>query len=93
VSFSDATTSPSSRGENSLDSDRHGDGAGPRVGGGGARHGTALHGRGVVGGAAVRDQVRVEGDPVQRGAVVLADYAIMFESHPNSHPTIAVKVS
>jgi hypothetical protein len=25
--------------------------------------------------------------------VVLADYSIMFESHPYSHPTIAVKVS
>lgn len=32
-------------------------------------------------------------EEIQSNVVVLADYAIMFESHPHSHPTIAVKVS
>ncbi|XP_066328617.1 transmembrane emp24 domain-containing protein p24delta3-like [Miscanthus floridulus] len=30
---------------------------------------------------------------IQSNVVVLADYSIMFESHPYSHPTIAVKVT
>ncbi|GJN22402.1 hypothetical protein PR202_gb09958 [Eleusine coracana subsp. coracana] len=32
-------------------------------------------------------------EEIQSNVVVLADYAIMFESHPSSHPTIAVKVT
>ncbi|TVU28688.1 hypothetical protein EJB05_20218, partial [Eragrostis curvula] len=32
-------------------------------------------------------------EEIQNNVVVLADYAIMFESHPHSHPTIAVKVT
>jgi hypothetical protein len=32
-------------------------------------------------------------EEIQSNVVVLADYAIMFDSHPDSHPTIGVKVS
>ncbi|CAD6249350.1 unnamed protein product [Miscanthus lutarioriparius] len=32
-------------------------------------------------------------EEIQSNVVVLADYSIMFESHPYSHPTIAVKVT
>uniref|UniRef100_A0A0D9VLH8 GOLD domain-containing protein n=1 Tax=Leersia perrieri TaxID=77586 RepID=A0A0D9VLH8_9ORYZ len=32
-------------------------------------------------------------EEIQSNVVVLADYAIMYESHPSSHPTIAVKVT
>jgi hypothetical protein len=32
-------------------------------------------------------------EEIQSNVVVLADYAIMFESHHDSHPTIAIKVS
>ncbi|KAL6633473.1 hypothetical protein ACP70R_026144 [Stipagrostis hirtigluma subsp. patula] len=32
-------------------------------------------------------------EEIQSNVVVLADYAIMYESHPYSHPTIAVKVT
>jgi hypothetical protein len=31
-------------------------------------------------------------EEIQPNVVVLADYAIMYESHPTSHPTVAVKV-
>jgi hypothetical protein len=31
-------------------------------------------------------------EEIQSNVVVLADYALMYESHPSSHPTIAVKV-
>jgi p24 family protein delta-1 len=31
-------------------------------------------------------------EEIQPNVVVLADYAIMYESHPSSHPTVAVKV-
>ncbi|CAN6198366.1 unnamed protein product, partial [Urochloa humidicola] len=32
-------------------------------------------------------------EEIQPNVVVLADYAIMYESHPTSHPTVAVKVT
>uniref|UniRef100_K3YVF9 GOLD domain-containing protein n=1 Tax=Setaria italica TaxID=4555 RepID=K3YVF9_SETIT len=32
-------------------------------------------------------------EEIQSNVVVLADYSIMYESHPDSHPTIAVKVT
>ncbi|XP_006647967.1 transmembrane emp24 domain-containing protein p24delta3-like [Oryza brachyantha] len=32
-------------------------------------------------------------EEIQSNVVVLADYALMYESHPSSHPTIAVKVT
>ncbi|CAO2040551.1 unnamed protein product [Urochloa humidicola] len=32
-------------------------------------------------------------EEIQPNVVVLADYSIMYESHPYSHPTIAVKVT
>ncbi|KAJ1281190.1 hypothetical protein BS78_04G288600 [Paspalum vaginatum] len=32
-------------------------------------------------------------EEIQSNVVVLADYSIMYESHPYSHPTIAVKVT
>ena len=32
-------------------------------------------------------------EEIQPNVVVLADYALMYESHPTSHPTVAVKVS
>lgn len=32
-------------------------------------------------------------EEIQSNVVVLTDYSIMYESHPYSHPTIAVKVS
>ncbi|CAD6337275.1 unnamed protein product [Miscanthus lutarioriparius] len=32
-------------------------------------------------------------EEIQPNVVVLADYAIMYESHPSSHPTVAVKVT
>jgi hypothetical protein len=31
-------------------------------------------------------------EEIQANVVVLADYALMYESHPSSHPTLAVKV-
>ncbi|KAG8046469.1 hypothetical protein GUJ93_ZPchr0008g12170 [Zizania palustris] len=31
-------------------------------------------------------------EEIQSNVVVLADYALMYESHPSSHPTIVVKV-
>jgi hypothetical protein len=31
-------------------------------------------------------------EEIQPNVVVLADYSIMYESHPSSHPTVAVKV-
>lgn len=31
-------------------------------------------------------------EEIQPNVVVVADYAIMFESHPTGHPTVAVKV-
>ena len=31
-------------------------------------------------------------EEIQSNVVVLSDYSIMYESHPYSHPTIAVKV-
>ncbi|VAI49977.1 unnamed protein product [Triticum turgidum subsp. durum] len=32
-------------------------------------------------------------EEIQANVVVLADYALMYESHPSAHPTIAVKVT
>uniref|UniRef100_A0A453PQB6 GOLD domain-containing protein n=2 Tax=Aegilops tauschii subsp. strangulata TaxID=200361 RepID=A0A453PQB6_AEGTS len=32
-------------------------------------------------------------EEIQANVVVLADYALMYESHPSSHPTLAVKVT
>ncbi|KAL5207766.1 hypothetical protein ABZP36_032201 [Zizania latifolia] len=32
-------------------------------------------------------------EEIQSNVVVLADYALMYETHPSSHPTIAVKVT
>jgi hypothetical protein len=32
-------------------------------------------------------------EEIQPNVVVLADYALMYESHTTSHPTVAVKVS
>ncbi|KAF0931287.1 hypothetical protein E2562_002634 [Oryza meyeriana var. granulata] len=32
-------------------------------------------------------------EEIQSNVVVLADYSLMYESHPSSHPTIAVKVT
>uniref|UniRef100_A0ACD5ZI31 Uncharacterized protein n=1 Tax=Avena sativa TaxID=4498 RepID=A0ACD5ZI31_AVESA len=32
-------------------------------------------------------------EEIQANVVVLADYSLMYESHPSSHPTLAVKVT
>ena len=32
-------------------------------------------------------------EEIQPNVVVLADYALMYDHHPTSHPTVAVKVS
>ena len=31
-------------------------------------------------------------EEIQANVVALADYSLMYESHPSSHPTLAVKV-